>query len=308
MEITENYIIKRLNTYFNSILRTYLKYPEIYSISYDISIQRITLISNSSNPKLIEQLQDKKLRNSIEQALLKGFKDKDEKILNVNIYTFKNDEIVITLTFGENPLELSELGILVKLASEYDVDRINELCTLNKNFTKACKNDLFWWELIKTKFPEYYREKRNNVYNPREVLKGLEYFKSIQNSRYLYSKLMFDYPETFRYVILENIWKLLRRQISSIFKNINLDNIEIIKHILLNYDVDDSELDDLFENMILRKDFNQTLIEEIDELVKSQGKELYTKTIIDGLLKRNKSKYFEEEYSKAYEWLTNKLK
>ena len=252
MELNSNFVISDINKYFNNILKAYLKFPETYSISFYPNINRITLQSNSES-KLIELInKDKKIKASIEQALLSGFKNKNDNILNVNLYNFKPNEIVITYTYGEVPLKLAEIGILAKLVAEHETININEICTINPTFAKACKDELFWWEIIKNKYPKYYKEKRSYIHNPKEILRGLDAYEKMINSkreshrltvRGVYKKqfpkdikhLFIKFLSTVRYLILENVWILSEDDIIKIFSiNISISK-EILKYIISNY-------------------------------------------------------------------------
>ena len=252
MELTSNLIINNINNYFNGVLKNHLNYSEIYSISFDEDKQRITLTSDISDAKLPTLLQGKnnKWRIKIEQALLRGFKNIDNDFQNVNIYTVKQNEVLITYIYGENPMTFSEIGILSKLAAEYATENIDRICIINKNFAAACREELFWWEILRNKYPEYYKSKSKLIYknhNALEVLKGMDQYvirvvpelKDIQayveyNDRSANLKILIkNYLETFRYLILEGFWKLNVVDINWMLNSGIINDIDITK-LLIN--------------------------------------------------------------------------
>ena len=261
----EEIIIKAIDNYFNNVLRNTLKYPERYNITFDVSKDRIILKSNQTSELIKRLLDDErsgrmdkdKLRSKIEQSLLGGFRNKNPNILNVNLYISSNNEIIITFSYGEGPLNLSEIGILSKLVVEYDDDKILELCFINKNMMKACQDPAFWWELIRLKYPQYYKINKEINYNPRKIFKGLRSFINMINSladstvsfRLVRNKLYYitlienfmgNNYETFKYMILESLWKINYINggyMSTILSNVSFDDDweKIIKTIINNY-------------------------------------------------------------------------
>ena len=202
-------IFEKFNLYFNSILKKSLNYPESYDIQIDTQNQTILLTSNIDNPKLSILLEsNKNLLIKLESSLLSGLKTKYPDILSVNIYIKSYNKILITYIFGDTPFELNDINILAKLASEYDDDNIEQLCQINTNFNKACKDPLFWWKIIEIKYPKYIIYKNRNLYDPKKVFKGLKFYTSyiltdpVTNIQRLYN----NYYETLRYLIFENFW------------------------------------------------------------------------------------------------------
>lgn len=315
MELTKEKIIKSIDTYFNRFLKDSLGYPERYSVEFDSDRNRIALISNQENPILIEKLQNKVLQYDLESKLYSAFKAKNNDILGVNVYPL-SDQIIITYTQGETPLTLNEIGILSKLAADTDVEDLNKLCLLNKNFARACKDDLFWWEIIKLKFPEFYVERRTKKYDPRRVIRGLRTYKRILLK--MGYKLQIDdeigdlsreYPETFKYVIYENIFKISPFKFYTIYKTVDLSkqsNIDIVKHIILNIDGDNINLNSLFYRLIRTPGISTDEIDKIDEISKKRGFELYDENLLretldEFVLLSNRTDV------RLYEWLNDKL-
>lgn len=308
-------IISSINNYFNNVLKNYLGYPETYNIDLDSTKQRIILRPNFGDSKLFNLLSNKELRVTIEQTLLLGFKNIDNDVFNVNVYTFKSNEIVITYTYGDNPLNLREIGILAKLVTEYDISRINEICIINSNFAKACTEELFWWEIIKNKYPEYYKEKRTNIYNVKEVLRGLEYYK---NKEYFHPEDITNYPETFRYLLLEGIYRLNKKEIklvTTILSEENtVKNMEMLRYIISNYDFMGVDTSELFFNLLFNKNFDENFLNEITQLLRIKNIELYNiervkdarAFIIQGHHPTNTSASSEDRI-RVYDWIDKKL-
>ena len=314
MELTEEKIITAVDKYFNVFLRNALGYPERYSVEFDSNRNRITLISNEENPILVEKLQDKMLRLDLENKLYRAFRSKTDDIVGVNVYP-SNNRIIITYTQGETPVTLSEIEILAKLAADTDVEDLNKLCSLNKNFARACKNDLFWWEIIKLKFPELYVERRTRKYDPRKVIRGLRTYRTLKR-KYgsvideKIEELSRDYPETFKYVFSENIFKISSSVFYRIYTKVDLsrqDNIEMIKYIISNIDEDDTSFNFLFYKLMRTPGVTTDLIEEIDEIVKKRGFELYNENLLRSFLYDIKT--LPRQYrSEIHEWINNKLR
>ena len=318
MELDNNFIISAVNNYFNSVLKNYFNYPETYNIKFDEIKQRITLTSNKNNPILIDLInnKDNKWKIKIEQALLLGFKSKDNNVRNVNIYNFKPNEIIITYTYGETPLTINEIGILAKLVTEYDMSKMDNFCNINTSFARACKDDLFWWEVIKNKYPEYYKEKRKENYNPKEVLRGLY---SFLNRGYSYiGEFMVKGFETFKYLILEDLLKIgfeeLQYVVFFLSENLTFDNMKILKHIIINHNISGINTPDLFNNLLYNKNFNAKFLDEINELLLSKGITLFDEemlkdnltNILTGINTGNLG-IDSKTTVKVYDWLSNKL-
>ena len=148
-----------------------------------------------------------------------------------------------------------------------------------------------------------------------EVLRGLNYFSIINNRKEDekdYSQILKifwnTYPETLRYLIIENIWILNYYNIHDIFqmKLYNENDANIIKYIILNYDMKEYLIHTLFGNLFY-DNFNAKLLDEFNELLKSIGKELYNIEKLEGwhtfITINHRSDNLE-----AYKWIINKLK
>lgn len=297
--LTQDIITNHIDLYFNSILKNSLKYSETYSISFDLNKNRITLKSDLISSELINAIKRddasnkqhmSKLRSKVELALLGGFRAKNPDISNVNLYTTNPNEILITFSYSESVMNIAEIGILARLAAEYETVNINEICTINPTFAKACRDELFWWELFKVRYPEYYknREEMNyEGYNPKEVMRGIEYYeKEIKNIVLIEiwgSKVVSipdtirianfykDYRQTFKYLILEDLWKLAEEHILPILNIKNLD-IEIIKKLTITLNITSKRLRETFlANLIKIDQFK--LLEELSNWLQSIGKE-----------------------------------
>ena len=199
-------IKNKFDIYFNILLRNSINYDEKYIIKVDIDNQQILLKPTIKDPKLIDLLKNNNTKTKLESSLLSGLKTKYPDILSVNIYI--DNIITITYTLNNTPFELNDINILAKLASEYDDDNIEQLCRINTNFNKACKDPLFWWKIIEIKYPKYIIYKNRNLYDPKKVFKGLIFYINyilidpVTNIQRLYN----NYYETFRYLIFENFW------------------------------------------------------------------------------------------------------
>ena len=291
MELTSNLIISNINNYFNAVLKNHFNFPETYSVSFDENRQRITLTSDISDAKLPTLLQgkDNKWRIKIEQALLKGFKNIDNNFQNVNIYILKTNEILITYTYGENPMTQREIGILSKLAAEYETENIDRICTINRNFAIACKNELFWWSILRNKYPEYYKSKRELIYkdyDALEVLRGMDQYvlhvipslKGIEaytdyNARSGDLKVLIkNYPETFRYLIIEGFWQLRILDVNWMLNSGVINDLDVIKVLIntsleLNKSISVMSLSELYMKYINNEKFE--LLREIDNYLNS---------------------------------------
>ena len=290
---TENAI----SSYFNNTLRESLKYHETYLVTFDYNNPRLTLIPSSINAELINQIKViKGLKNKIEQTLLSAFQNKNPDITNINLYIIDNN-IIITIIQNDRLFSLPEEIILAKLASGYDINELTDVCRINVNFAKACRSDLFWWEIIKIKFPKYYKEKRNHNYNPKELIKGLDYFRRIsklpKHVKKIYlinsfdiNNLYLNYYETLRYLVLENLWSqsninlnLVADTIIEVGESINLDtDLEILKILLKRVPLPGENVMDIIDDMVMTV-HGLKLAKRLDIYLISQGKEPIFKDI-----------------------------
>jgi len=85
------------------------------------------------------------------------------------------------------------------------------LCIINKNFSSACQDQLFWWKIIEIKYPKYIIYKYRDKYNSKIILEGINYFLNdiikfmhvdITDNCFLLDEFINNYYETFRYLIL----------------------------------------------------------------------------------------------------------
>jgi len=258
---------------------------------------RIVLTPSLKNSGLINliEIEDRnnvkyqqKIKHKIEQSILPALRNKYPNIININLYIIDN-KIVLTISRNDKLFSLPEEMILAKLAVEYNIDNLNEICRINHNFAKACRSDLFWWELIKLKFPQYYKEKRNYNYDPRELIRGLKYINERLdidgNIKFSYdgsrdsgaNKIYRMYHSTLEYVLFENIFIIgqyiaesIITRISEIGKSINFDtDLEIIKFLFEKRSFD---IDLLHEAEVLVNDVNGLkLMTELDKWLISKG-------------------------------------
>lgn len=311
----------------NNTLKCYLEYPETYSINFDEIKRRITLTTSSQESLLFNLVNDKELNTNIEQELLTQLKNVDNSIFNVNIYTFKLNEIVITYTYGETPFELAEIGIVARLLSEYEVftdgrwnrrpqciHKLDELYILNKNFYNLFKRDSLWWELIKVKYPEYYKNQRFILsYKSREVLRGLHYFSNKSDERYNTRVLINMYPETFKYLIYEGIWKLESKDVTDIVDRISHRCVydhdkEILIYMINNYDLSDKDITTILGHLLFYECFSPIFLEEIENLLKSKGKELIKRGLLKNYIDIILNDSCEpENHIEIYSWINIKL-
>ena len=317
-----------VSSYFNNTLRESLKYPETYSVNFDYNTSRLTLIPSSRNAELINLIKVVyDLKNKIEQTILQAFLNKNPNITNINLYIIDNN-IIITIIQNDTLFSLPEEVILAKLVSEYDVEKLGDVCRINVNFSKACKSDLFWWEIIKLKFPTYYKEKRYYNYDPKELIKGLDYFNrnihiniSNINPKYtsyhilyggiLYTDILYNnYYQTFKYLILENLWLdmdiiFIVDTIINIGKSINFDNdLEIIKFL---FKKDPISTKDIVNNMVTSI-YGLKLLKELNNLLSSEGKNrILTDEYLQEILNEELSSNHGSNNPEYYEFVSSML-
>jgi hypothetical protein len=185
-----------------------------------------------------------KLRNDIEQSLLKGLQREYQELVNVNIYLFKENKIIITFTnimpTFDNPIALATS------IHQLHVKDIYSICVSNPQSVKTCNYPEFWWTLIKLKFPEYHKDILNGEYNPAELVAGFEYFKDnqIDNSLNLYQanagshlkRFVVKYRQAFKYLLMEDLWNIDESLITTVF-SLTLDDIEILKRLIEKFGV-----------------------------------------------------------------------
>ena len=316
-----------ISTYFNTLLKNSLNYGETYSIIFDYDNLRLTLTPSLQNADLIKQIiledinnikYNSKIKHKIEQSLLRVFENINSDISNINLYIIKN-KIILTISQSDKLFCFPEEIILAKLLSEYDINKLNDLCRINKNFYKASRSDLFWWEIIKCKFPEYYKDKTNYSYNPRELIKGLSFYdKKINNivtRLYVdtFNTFYINYSTTFRYLILEDIWNNSDYEMQEIIETMihfkkSIDNdIEIIKKLLIQNPI---FIEDLYnyQEIFTQTMYGFKLALALDKWLISINRDQILKVVdFDSILYGQLFHYSGSDDPEYYEFLYSKL-
>lgn len=294
-----NRVIGSIDKYFNDTLKDKFEYHENYRVTHDADKNSIYLFTRDQYPQLPKLLSNNSLKSNIENVLLAGFSAGVNNISDVKI-TLHKDYISITYFYIDNPYFIYEPAILAKLASEYDIFEIDELCRLNKKFVNVCRNTTFWWELFRLKYPEFYRplvDLKYKNYNPEEVIKGLYYaintiflnavqnpgklrtskrgnYKLIHKISYLKNK----YPDALRYLIQEDIWELKPENIWNILEiyDYNKDNLDLIVYMIIKYELSSNYLmmKILLIEILEVKD-GLVIVKRLEDLLREYNIELY---------------------------------
>jgi hypothetical protein len=232
--------IQNLFKYFNITLQRIKGYPEIYTITYKNS--KYQLISNTRSQLL---------------GLIK--KDPDFKIDLIKqlsalfLLYFKFDEVYfsshgsdIVINIVTRKLINLDIGIFATILSYLNQDEFNQILN-NLLFKNIFESPVLWTELIRQKFSEYYLRNVSS-YAWKDVFMGLlEYDQRLGSSQNLYysSKneiyriLSTEYPETKKYLIMNDLINIDSMYIDMLILNSDLN---LVKHILEKVALDGEDI------------------------------------------------------------------
>jgi len=228
---------KGFEQYFNVFLRNYLKYPETFTVI--IGDNTITLIPNQTSQLIQIIKSDPLVKERLISEVTKFLKKYRPEVYDVFFYSHGSDIIIKYDTIARMSESAGQsldtyASIIAQLPTAED---INVWCRSNKEFEKVCRIPRFWAALIKTRFPDYYKELRGG-YNWEQVYKGLLWYTSHsiniehKNNIYYNSWIQFigQYPEVVRYLILNDII-IINGTIVYVIMGYSTD-IQIIKKLL----------------------------------------------------------------------------
>ena len=138
-----------LNRYFNTILKASLKYPETFTINVDLHNKLITLISDIDSGLIQSLRNNPKLKSVIERTLLEGFSKINRDIQSLELL-INNDRSII-ISYGRG-FSVADMNIYANVASTLNLKELGDFCTVNTEFSKNCKDKLFWLLLFNNRF------------------------------------------------------------------------------------------------------------------------------------------------------------
>lgn len=146
-----NFLAFRISEYFNKELRNSLKYFEIFRANIDPSTKDIILISNITS-QLIDMINIKpKLKDSVEQALLKGFSKSGSAINYIQLIPIDNKTIRISYKIMTY-LDVLYLELYVIVASYLNLKDLKFFCESDPDIKRLCNNKIFWTEIFNERF------------------------------------------------------------------------------------------------------------------------------------------------------------
>ena len=138
--------------YFNNILRESLKYEDNFDVKVDLDSRQITLTSYG-NSQLIQMLiTDKKLKDKLESELLYAFQKNNPNVGYIEMRIINQNEI--TIEWGFSIKSFQDLEYFSNLALNLTVNELKNLCVLNRDLERICKDKNFWIRLFNNKFGE----------------------------------------------------------------------------------------------------------------------------------------------------------
>lgn len=167
------------NNYFNIILRNHLKYPETFNI--EILDDRIVLTPNISS-QLLQKIKDNpdirfQLIKMVQNTLSKYFSNMKEIYITSN---GTNISFRIEYESRYNLSQLPDIGIYANITSNLNLKSLNDICKTNSNFVNMCKDNNFWYQMMRIRFPQYTIEPKEKI-NWEHVYKGFLFFEQRQN-------------------------------------------------------------------------------------------------------------------------------
>jgi len=255
---------KGFDNYFNVFLRGYLKYPETFTVV--IQGREIQLFPNQPSQLLSNIKSDQLLKQRLIDEVTKFLSKYISNVYNVSFSSHGTDLLIrydtvsyITQSEGQN------IDTYANIASTLNENQIDDLCRTSPELNKICRTELFWITLIKVRFPQYYVELQGG-YNWEKIYKGLLYYDnylteldeyerlnkirivqkgSKRDLFTMWKNLVINYPETVRYIILNNILIFTRELVSGVFSNSEV--IQVIKKLLNEYPI---TVEQLMEGLI----------------------------------------------------------
>ena len=247
---------KEIVDYFNTVLRSTLNYPEIFDISF--SDRSISLLPDKTS-KLLQLIKtDSTLKHNILDQIKQGLSK--HNIYTEDIYFISHGTDIMvgyeSVPFNTTILDTTilDMPLYSNIVSNLDEEGIDNFCKTNKHFKSICNNPMFWSEMIRFKYPEYYVEKVSGIkYNWKEIYLGIDtYVKDkIDYEKYRGSedriydpfqlRTIRNYPEAFIYLLNNKLTTLSQHDLDIIIQSIY--NIDVIKSILSNNIIDQDQLD-----------------------------------------------------------------
>jgi hypothetical protein len=237
--------MEELVKYFNNSIRGQIGYPETFKFKFS-SRGKIELTPDQPS-KLLELIKTNK-----------EFKERTLRIIFILINTYEPNvyniwftthgtDLIINYTISNIRLNL-DTGIYSIICSYLKENDVGKFCVTAR---EVCKNNVFWTELIRNRFPEYYKPVKLK-YNWEQVYSGLNTYEEtityikgpILNVKYqrgslptksgnyptLYKGLLQETPDAFKYLLeLKILDASLLSDEHFIDDSINNNDIDIFK-------------------------------------------------------------------------------
>ena len=278
-----------MEDYFNKVLKSHLSLPESFSISHDPSENKFIIIPNKQSKLFLLLRSNEKLRTQFKQTIISAIHTLIPNSRNVSVEIVRDKMTINYDAIGIQDIgNKGEIGLYANIASRLPEEEISNLCLLDENFRKICKNNLFWREVIKNKFPEYLVDLRHEI-NWREIYKGLEFYENLKrideeyermmkiykekirgtnikpkrpqrSDVYNWGKFVNNYMKTVRYLVFNRIVELSNKDVQDIIYHTtyynNGSSFDMIYYLLDTHELSDNTLSSIFEEIFLSNNVN----------------------------------------------------
>src|SRR5579863_1326612 len=166
---------REFQEYFNFTLRNALRYPETFTLDF---YQGKFILHPSEKSGLIDLIRSNpEIKSQLLKTVSKFLRKYIPSASNV-VFSTDGTNLIVNYSLEELTSTIptkSYLQAYANIASNLNVDQLNDFCTYNKEFHEVCKDPVFWITLFKERFPKRYKEIKN-VNNWEPLYKALLYY------------------------------------------------------------------------------------------------------------------------------------
>jgi len=175
--------------YFNEVLRDYLKYPEIFNVTSSES--SVILVPNKESELLKKIKIDPRLKNQLLHQIKEFLESKGINAHDIHFYSHGTD---IIIKYTPMYLYITEVSLYSNIYSYLSAEDLTVFCNLGGPIQKICDNPIFWIELIKNRFPQFYLEIKGG-YNWKDVYLGLLAYEEFLNAVNNFGQFIIDFQK-----------------------------------------------------------------------------------------------------------------
>ena len=201
------------------------------------------LLIPSQPSKLLEAIKS-------DATLGKNLTDQLKQVLNASEVELRlhQGNLIIYYSNTFNISDIVDSGVYANIASSLSSEKLQAFCNSTPQFSQICRDDNFWIQLIKEKFPRWYHPTKNR-YEWKKVYLGLLFisetvdinslFKymgdldTIKPLNVLFEKLSSTHIESLRYLLQEDFITFGTQQLSTALAFIK--DLDIVKYLVNKY-------------------------------------------------------------------------